>query len=301
MNNLPGGMQAPLVEPERPSLYLNADTDSTAEIFSMLDALEAPKRSTRALRLVTGVLLVLAVISIGAVVGSRYGYGVMFKEWLGDQFKRPVSIQPKEGEPSMAPQAVAPKLRPPPVAVILDESAGQESPLEKTVVASRSGSIVEASRATAPVVHPRQSTEAAPTEHGNSFGRKKTRQKEKEHKPSRSNSSGATNGKQVAKDRDVDLIAALLLHAPRPTDGKSPVERKSVSPTKNFGPAQSPKYGKEPARDIVLNSTGESTEALVQRCQRLGFLEGQLCRLRICSGLWGSDPACPLAVEHSPN
>ena len=46
-------------------------------------------------------------------------------------------------------------------------------------------------------------------------------------------------------------------------------------------------------RDIVVRNAGQSTEALVKRCRALGFLEGELCRIRICSGLWGSDPACP--------
>ena len=46
-------------------------------------------------------------------------------------------------------------------------------------------------------------------------------------------------------------------------------------------------------RDIVVRTAGQSTEALVKRCRALGLLEGELCRVRICSGLWGSDPACP--------
>ena len=46
-------------------------------------------------------------------------------------------------------------------------------------------------------------------------------------------------------------------------------------------------------RDIVVRNVEQSTESLVKRCRALGFLEGELCRLRICSGLWGIDPACP--------
>jgi hypothetical protein len=31
---------------------------------------------------------------------------------------------------------------------------------------------------------------------------------------------------------------------------------------------------------------------LLQRCKQLGMIEGMLCRARICSGRWDSDPAC---------
>lgn len=47
-------------------------------------------------------------------------------------------------------------------------------------------------------------------------------------------------------------------------------------------------------RDVVGPSAQQgSTAELVARCDRLGGLEGTLCRKRICKGLWGSDPACP--------
>ncbi len=47
-------------------------------------------------------------------------------------------------------------------------------------------------------------------------------------------------------------------------------------------------------RDVVGASSQQgSTAELVARCDRLGGLEGSLCRKRICKGLWGTDPACP--------
>jgi hypothetical protein len=49
-------------------------------------------------------------------------------------------------------------------------------------------------------------------------------------------------------------------------------------------------------RDIVLRTSGESTNSLLKKCDALGFFEGQLCRLRICSGLWGKEDACPAGV-----
>lgn len=41
-----------------------------------------------------------------------------------------------------------------------------------------------------------------------------------------------------------------------------------------------------------LRKQEEETAELLQRCQQLGLIEGMLCRSRICSGRWDSDPAC---------
>ncbi|WP_317203556.1 hypothetical protein [Janthinobacterium sp.] len=50
--------------------------------------------------------------------------------------------------------------------------------------------------------------------------------------------------------------------------------------------------GKQPNRDVVLRQDNDSSESLLQRCKELGTIEGMLCRSRICSGRWDSDPAC---------
>ncbi|OFJ49990.1 hypothetical protein BA896_015220 [Janthinobacterium lividum] len=59
-----------------------------------------------------------------------------------------------------------------------------------------------------------------------------------------------------------------------------------------------------PTRDVVLRKQGQTqaqereqeqeqeTMELLQRCKQLGLIEGMLCRSRICSGRWDSDPAC---------
>ena len=48
----------------------------------------------------------------------------------------------------------------------------------------------------------------------------------------------------------------------------------------------------KPVRDVVLRKEEEETPSLLQRCKQLGMIEGMLCRSRICSGRWDSDPAC---------
>ncbi|WP_300756565.1 hypothetical protein [Janthinobacterium sp.] len=70
-------------------------------------------------------------------------------------------------------------------------------------------------------------------------------------------------------DNDVALLAAMVAHAHR----------------QDAGPA-------EPLRDVVVRKEEEETVSLLQRCKQLGLIEGMLCRSRICSGRWDSDPAC---------
>ncbi|QKY04607.1 hypothetical protein G3257_21700 [Janthinobacterium lividum] len=69
-------------------------------------------------------------------------------------------------------------------------------------------------------------------------------------------------------DSDVTLLTAMVAHAHRQEGMAAPV------------------------RDVVLRQWEEETAELLQRCQQLGLIEGMLCRSRICSGRWDSDPAC---------
>lgn len=73
----------------------------------------------------------------------------------------------------------------------------------------------------------------------------------------------------AANDTDVALLTALVAHAGKPT---------VVMP--------------ERSRDIVERYDGDNTADLLARCKQLGVIEGMLCRSRICSGRWDSDPVC---------
>ena len=74
-----------------------------------------------------------------------------------------------------------------------------------------------------------------------------------------------------AGDSDVTLLAAMVAHGQR-------AEPAPAEPV--------------PVRDVVLRQNEDETSALLQRCRQLGLIEGMLCRARICSGRWNSDPAC---------
>lgn len=107
--------------------------------------------------------------------------------------------------------------------------------------------------------------------------------------------------KKNAKDDDVDLIAALLNRVSGHPDasGKEIKHKKTTaSSTSTTGVANTKRKNKtDPNRDIVTKADGDTTEDLLKRCKALGFFEGELCRVRICSQLWGKDPACPVPEQ----
>lgn len=135
---------------------------------------------------------------------------------------------------------------------------------------------------------------------------------EKSDKPAKPAAQHEDKKKKPAKaenrnDSDVDLIKALVARS-------GEVEKKrNANGSNNGGTAANAGNGtnadgsqqksaqahanntkSKEARnvDVVERKNGESTAALLQRCHALGFVEGEFCRWRICSGRWDSDPAC---------
>ncbi|MGE5651771.1 MAG: hypothetical protein ACM34A_16370, partial [Bacillota bacterium] len=104
---------------------------------------------------------------------------------------------------------------------------------------------------------------------------------------------------RTGKDGDVDLIAALVSHVSHGDSAQKENRKKTVKPATDARLYSAGTAGMKherrsgSSRDIVVRNDGDSTEALVARCRALGLIEGELCRVRICSGLWGIDPACP--------
>lgn len=127
---------------------------------------------------------------------------------------------------------------------------------------------------------------------------------EKSEKPSRQSAQHDEKKKKSAKadnrnDSDVDLIKALVARSGE-TDKKPPTKSgnggSSDAPQKPVPPQASAPRQKEARNvDVVERRNGESTASLLQRCHALGFVEGEFCRWRICSGRWDSDPACKVA------
>jgi hypothetical protein len=115
-----------------------------------------------------------------------------------------------------------------------------------------------------------------------------------------------------APDKDVNLLAALLAHnnglsGPPSLSSRSPAVVKAgtspLLPKTNAidspSPAKVARVSGTPSREVVERQASESTAALLQRCGALGFIEGELCRVRICSGLWDTDAACKARLSNS--
>lgn len=85
---------------------------------------------------------------------------------------------------------------------------------------------------------------------------------------------GSSPSPGTTSDSDVTLLTALVAHAGKPASVAS-----------------------ERSRDVVERANGVPTADLLGRCKQLGLMEGMLCRSRICSGSWESDPACSAPAQ----
>jgi hypothetical protein len=122
---------------------------------------------------------------------------------------------------------------------------------------------------------------------------------------SKTQTSDAQKAASAASEKDVNLLAALLAHngdfsiQPNPAS-RPPVRVKAgtaAAPQKTNAldsppPEKVARASAAPSREVVERQASESTAALLKRCGALGFIEGELCRVRICSGLWDTDAAC---------
>ncbi len=83
------------------------------------------------------------------------------------------------------------------------------------------------------------------------------------------------------RDADVDMLTALMVYSERQDTLLSP-----PAPT----PASTRGLSK---KEIAERKKAPTTAALLSQCQSFGWLEGELCRIRVCENLRGIDPACP--------
>ena len=100
-----------------------------------------------------------------------------------------------------------------------------------------------------------------------------------------------------ADDHDVKLLTALVANTPivkeqsKPTPTSSPKTRQTTSKTTS----------KEDNRDVVERKPGDNTANLLGRCKKLGMIEGELCRWRICTDRWETDPMCKANAHPKPS
>lgn len=112
------------------------------------------------------------------------------------------------------------------------------------------------------------------------------------------NTKPVANKTKVARtdseDRDVRLLTALIA-----TSKDIPVRKEGHANAASRIPANKNAKAKDASRnqDIVERKSGDSTASLLMRCKKLGLVEGELCRWRICSERWDSDPACKASSQ----
>ena len=288
---------------ERPSLYRSASENvDAAKNMSILAALE-PCGTFRTFRLKKAPLVTLAVIASAAMIVASLRYVQTASGW-SDAIFQYSPVTPQSGNAVALQRALlteSTEMQSP--ATIVNDQADMEAPPPSVSEPDISVNWQLALAATSDQHVPEVIASSGSANAGaiNEVGKSSAQMKfAKEGK----GATGAVvikkpNGspRQKGKDKDVELIAALLSHVSQPdTTTKEPGQKKLMAVT---SAQTSPVAEKEPGinRDVVVWSRGDSAESLVKRCQELGFIERELCRMRICSDLWGKTPACPTS-EH---
>ncbi len=100
-------------------------------------------------------------------------------------------------------------------------------------------------------------------------------------------------------DHDVKLLTALVATTPIAKEQTSKTHDPKTKHTTSK--AQTKTTGKEDNRDIVERKSGDSTANLLARCKKLGIIEGELCRWRICADRWDTDPVCKASAHPKNN
>jgi len=87
-------------------------------------------------------------------------------------------------------------------------------------------------------------------------------------------SSAPPRAKAPRNDSDAALLAALMSY------GLPPASPPGTKVYKTDGV-------------FVRELPGSPLDARLEQCRKLGFLESEQCRLRVCAGHWGTAPECP--------
>lgn len=315
--------------PSRPSLYGAAkETSENAAAFSILKGIE-PQRQRPRVRLHmawAAPLMALAAVVLVAALNNGFDQLASFETpSIPDSIKETRKDAAPAATPPVATSGTAePALQPavePAVATIISEENKTGLPVAATVAAD-SGATAEmpaqepgrttvqttevvAVTTAAALVAPKIASAMTPAstqpqrEEQGKLGASRERPAARRDDAAVADARGVASKKNTGKDKDVDLIAALLTHVS--SGAKAPVSEKPKKATSNSPTVRTSSLGgsskleqKTSAnRDVVIAGPGESTESLVKRCKALGFFDGELCRLRICSGMWGKDAACP--------
>jgi hypothetical protein len=318
MSKNAAGVEPHLKVVARPSLYAtdmppNA-TDKHVSILASLEP-ESPERQISRARLLS---ISIALLMIGliywAYVNAIFQQPLSMPAWMETALnisKAPIPVVPPNAQVVAAkpdsPVVVA--VEEPRPAIIVTESApttSVEAVVSKSDVSDKLAKLdqesankksVDPQPAQLPVVAKTADTQKSASNenaaHKNTVAPKvDAKLADTTHTSKQPKTEAAKN----AKDEDVDLIAALLSRVSHQDAAAKDAKNKKAGTATVSNPNGSVAKRQtktDPNRDIVTRADNDTTEGLLKRCKALGFFEGELCRVRICSKLWGKDPACP--------
>lgn len=307
----------------RPSLYtteVSPSADKPASILASLEPESAERKVNRMWLLAALLGLLVVGVSYWAYVNLMFQQPILVPAWIETALNISKAPIPVAGENDQAGIAKQEK----PIEIATEETRPATIVTEPAAPVSVSSAIVEASTAKVdpadkvaklePDAGMKKNTELQPAlataiaqkpvisqkpEATESAAHKTTatpKLKDKTADTRHTRKPVKTQAARNAKDEDVDLIAALLNRVSRQDTGAKDAKLKKtgVTTTQTANATSVKRQNKsDPNRDIVTRADGDTTEALLKRCKALGFFEGELCRVRICTSLWGKDPACP--------
>lgn len=287
--------------PERPSLYGDGVMEGRGG-FSILEGLEPRRRQWRASRMAWWGLL-LAMVGTGVAILSNLRmtqsiYAPHLRADVGNE--RPQAVKNVVSQLAAVSPAVSSNVDARPM--VIEASPGEDGAETPVLVGERiepavasTGDVAGNHADDAGADSGIRATNLVPAaSHQTAAGKSK---KEAAHVLARPSTRDAKSERKSAQqttknpDKDVELIAALLSHLSGPAKRKNEVNSRprakdESDSLKHTRPADQNK-------EVVMRDSGEPLDSLVKRCKALGMIEGELCRLRICSGMWGKDPACP--------
>lgn len=116
---------------------------------------------------------------------------------------------------------------------------------------------------------------------------------------------------RAERSREATVVAAATPGAPASTSKTAPARGKATPRNDSDAAllATLMAYGLPPASPpgtkvyktdgiFVRELPGSSLATRLGECRKLGFLESEQCRLRVCAGHWGTAPECPNAQSH---
>jgi hypothetical protein len=286
----------------RPNLTPIADDgDADARILSNLKIQPSSKPQSNAGQK-SSTIKTLAVLSLGAAA-AFFGYQYVSETAKGGLFS--AANQSPATKASKGQNAVIDERAVPLPATIASAPVAATAPLEAAPVAV--AAVTEAAQI---VNEPSAAKLTAALEEGvkppkatiqKALEAKETSKAQAIPKPAAPSTTNEKKPTVVAtKDKDVNLLAALITHnnAPAaPADVKQSVVAKNNPPltTKSASAVIAPE---KPATEPATLSA-QTTESQLKQCRELGFFEREVCRMKTCNNLWETNAACKASL--SPN